>query len=58
VEAFGDHPFGLIDDDAAGEGLADLFVDVVSVCGAAVLEDRDRGDVGKGLGSGDVVFVE
>ena len=56
--SFGDHPFGLLDDDAAGERLAELLVDESGVEGGAVLQDGDRGDVGKRSSCGDIVVAQ
>ena len=52
--AFGDHALGLLDDDAAVEGVVELLVDDLGLERGAVLEDGDGGDVGEGLGGVDV----
>ena len=40
------------------KGLVELVVDDVGFEGGAVLEDRNGGNVGEGLGDDDVVVVE
>jgi hypothetical protein len=54
AEAFGEHAFGLFDDDAAVEGVVELVVEALGLVGGAVLQDGDGGDVGHGLGGVDV----
>ena len=56
VDAFplGDHPFRLLDDDAAVQSVVELFVEDLSLERGAVLEDGDGGDVGERLGGLDV----
>jgi hypothetical protein len=41
AHAFGEHAFGLLDDDSAGEGVAELFVDDLGLDRGAVLEHGD-----------------
>jgi hypothetical protein len=54
----GNDAFGLLDHDAAVEGVVELLDHDVGLYGGAVLEDGDRGDIGKGLGGDDVAFVQ
>ena len=54
LRVLGQHPFGLLDDDAAVERVVELLVDDLGLEGGAVLEDGDGGDVGERLGGGDV----
>src|SRR5207249_6693063 len=50
----GHHSLGLLNDHAAVEGTVELFVQRLGFQGGAVLKDGDGGNVGEGLGSGDV----
>ena len=55
---FGDDALGLLDRDAALEGVVELIDHDVGLAGGAVLEDGDRGDVGQRPGGDDVGFVQ
>lgn len=55
--AFEDHAFGLLDQDAAGQGLGELLVDELGLGGGTVLNDADSGQVGEGLDDEDIFFV-
>src|SRR5581483_5323908 len=54
VGPFGEHPFGLFDDDPAVEGPFELFGEELLVVLEPVLEDAEGGDVGQGLGGAQV----
>ena len=45
--SLGDDAFGLLDRDAADEGMRELVVDAVGLRGHAVLQHADRGEIGE-----------
>jgi stearoyl-CoA desaturase (delta-9 desaturase) len=55
--ALGDHPLGLFDDDATGQCVGQLGVDLLRLDGGTVLQDGDGRHVGERLSDGDVVVV-
>lgn len=58
VTAIGEDALGLLEDHAAVECVLELHVDRFLVCGGAVLDENDRGDVGEGLREAQVSFVQ
>ena len=46
----GHHPLGLLDDDAAVEGVLELLVHDLGLADDPMVQDGDGGDVGQGLG--------
>lgn len=54
----GEEALGLLEDHPAVEGVLELLVDRFLVCGGAVLDEGDAGDVGERLGEAQVGFVQ
>ncbi len=51
---FGDYAFGLLDHDAAAQGIGELLVQALSLAAGTMLDDAEGGQVGERAGDDEI----